>query len=339
MVLRAKYKCGDDIIPRMESKSSSSRLWKSMVKTKNMCLKSDNVAWKYTKDGVFSVKTAYKDIAGHMHDENEALWRNVWKLNVPQRMRNDGCYMSLGDAEVALKICFMLFAAALKVKNIWMRLVKPYFWPIFFSVDASQWLRVNLNKQMGLMNYDWKTSFSMACWSIWRWSNEEIFQCEKVNVDGAATNGVIPMSSCGGVIRDEQGRYVGGFVKNLGSCSCFTTELWGVVSGLEAARHYGLQRVIIEMDSLVAFNSIMKGVNDTQPGPSLLHQIHSLVNDDWEVSFLHIYREGNRAADAMAAFSHHASHDLCVLDNPPSHVISILEDDALGVGFFRACVV
>ncbi|MCI43937.1 ribonuclease H protein [Trifolium medium] len=42
------------------------------------------------------------------------------------------------------------------------------------------------------------------------------------------------VAGCGGVIRDNNGVTVlkGGFGKNLGICSAYVAELWGVLEGL-----------------------------------------------------------------------------------------------------------
>ncbi|MCI50480.1 putative ribonuclease H protein [Trifolium medium] len=45
----------------------------------------------------------------------------------------------------------------------------------------------------------------------------------KLNTNGASKEGKI--ASCGGVIRGNQGEWLGGFAKYIGSCSAFTAEL------------------------------------------------------------------------------------------------------------------
>lgn len=39
-------------------------------------------------------------------------------------------------------------------------------------------------------------------------------------------------AGCGGLIRNNEGGFLGGFVKNLGVCSVIMAELWGVCEGL-----------------------------------------------------------------------------------------------------------
>lgn len=52
----------------------------------------------------------------------------------------------------------------------------------------------------------------------------------KFNVDGACIEGVD--ASCGGLVRDDEGCWMGGFAKHVGICSSYMAELWGLLEGL-----------------------------------------------------------------------------------------------------------
>ncbi|PNY04820.1 ribonuclease H [Trifolium pratense] len=67
----------------------------------------------------------------------------------------------------------------------------------------------------------------------------------KLNTDEACKDG--HPAGCGGVIRDSNGQWCGGFAKHVGSCSAFVAELWGVLERLKYARMLGLQ--VIELTS------------------------------------------------------------------------------------------
>jgi hypothetical protein len=59
-----------------------------------------------------------------------------------------------------------------------------------------------------------------------RWSPpDHVLTC--LNSDGAAKCGDT-FAGCGGVIRDNSGKWIGGFSKALGSSNAFIVELWGV---------------------------------------------------------------------------------------------------------------
>ncbi|MCI01156.1 putative ribonuclease H protein, partial [Trifolium medium] len=42
-----------------------------------------------------------------------------------------------------------------------------------------------------------------------------------------ASKGIDGLSGCGGLVRDENGRWVAGFTRNLGTTSAYMAELWG----------------------------------------------------------------------------------------------------------------
>ncbi|KAF7833419.1 ribonuclease H [Senna tora] len=172
---------------------------------------------------------------------------------------------------------------------------------------------------------------------IVKWDKPELGWI-KINVDGACNSEHAAKAACGGVARNAQGMFVGAFTRNLGSCSVIHAELWGVLSGLEMALHYQYRKVVIEMDSLVACELIKSPLMDSHPCAALLRDIHRRCCDVGEVVFQHVFREGNRAADAMARLAHDSRLQLSFLLSPPGDIISFLDDDNRGVGTLRSCV-
>ncbi|KAF7844017.1 non-LTR retroelement reverse transcriptase-like [Senna tora] len=56
-------------------------------------------------------------------------------------------------------------------------------------------------------------------------------------------------AACGGIVRDHDGNFIVGFMRNMGCAHPFK-QLWGVYSGLVTAWQYGLFQVVVEIDSL-----------------------------------------------------------------------------------------
>lgn len=56
----------------------------------------------------------------------------------------------------------------------------------------------------------------------------------KVNTDGAS-RGNPGLATAGGVLRDGEGNWLGGFGLNIGRCTAPLVELWGVFYGLYLA--------------------------------------------------------------------------------------------------------
>jgi len=53
----------------------------------------------------------------------------------------------------------------------------------------------------------------------------------KLNTDGSV-RGNPGMAAAGGLLRDEQGRWLSGFMVNIGQSTNTVAELWGLLSGL-----------------------------------------------------------------------------------------------------------
>lgn len=54
-----------------------------------------------------------------------------------------------------------------------------------------------------------------------------------------AAKSSLGVAGCGGLLRDYNGVWIGGFAKHLGVCSTYVAELWGVLEGLNMARTFG----------------------------------------------------------------------------------------------------
>ncbi|PNX81190.1 histone H2A [Trifolium pratense] len=52
----------------------------------------------------------------------------------------------------------------------------------------------------------------------------------RLNTDGAAKVGAI--AGCGGVLRGNNVEWIFGFSKNIGICSAYVAELWGVLGSV-----------------------------------------------------------------------------------------------------------
>ncbi|MCI35838.1 ribonuclease H protein [Trifolium medium] len=69
----------------------------------------------------------------------------------------------------------------------------------------------------------------------------------KLNTDGPCKGRTA--TSCGGIIRNSRGDWLGGFAKHVGVCSAFTAELWGVLEGLKYAWSKSFK--LVELDILI----------------------------------------------------------------------------------------
>ncbi|KAF7808054.1 ribonuclease H [Senna tora] len=122
----------------------------------------------------------------------------------------------------------------------------------------------------------------------------------KVNTDGAVCRSS-RKAGCGGIIRDNYGNWIKGFVSNL---------------------------VELESDSSQAIKMIQmlrEAGSNLRP---LQHKISCLLASDWEVKATHIPRNANGCADTIAKHSLASSIGFNMLDNHPSVVVSVMLRDA-----------
>ncbi|GAU17445.1 hypothetical protein TSUD_233230 [Trifolium subterraneum] len=120
----------------------------------------------------------------------------------------------------------------------------------------------------------------------------------RLNTDGSCRdNDVI---GWGGVLRGNDGEWLGGFSKFIGQGDSFAAELWGVFEGLKLARHFNFSAVELHIDSLVVVKAITNSDNGSLRGRSLITKIKRLIDLEWEVVVHHSYSEANQYADVLA---------------------------------------
>ena len=77
----------------------------------------------------------------------------------------------------------------------------------------------------------------------------------KINVDGSLFQQT-EEAMCAGVFHDENGMWILGFGRKLGTCTSLQVELWGINITLELAWDRNLQQIIVECNNMEAMNLI-----------------------------------------------------------------------------------
>ncbi|VVA38500.1 PREDICTED: ribonuclease [Prunus dulcis] len=216
-----------------------------------------------------------------------------------------------------------LFLAALwfcwkwRCKKVFDLNFSPPPWPHIPIIHFSrEWLVANRSRNSKLPKHVLKLHWSPPC-AGWF----------KINVDGSCM-GVLGAISAGGIIRNDAGIWVKGFVTKLGSGSILEAELWGVFRGLLLTWNEGIRRIHMECDSLTAVSLINGETGTNHPLSSIIHCCKDLLLHDWECTIYHIYREQNSAADHMAHLGQNSSLGFHVIDLPPPSIVSLLANDS-----------
>ena len=106
-------------------------------------------------------------------------------------------------------------------------------------------------------------------------------------------------ASGGGLFRDHEGNWVKGYVRGIGHTNSFLAELWALRDGLNIASEMGVNNLIIELDAL-SIVLLMKNEAENIMMEPLLSDCRSLLKQIPNKRVLHIFREANQCADALA---------------------------------------
>ncbi|KAK8714046.1 hypothetical protein V6N13_149248 [Hibiscus sabdariffa] len=97
-----------------------------------------------------------------------------------------------------------------------------------------------------------------------------------------------------------------------GGVECIWPELWGIGIGLSLAWDRGFRCKMVESDCLETVRMLhSSSLNDASI--TLVRDICRLCSQDWQVSFNHVLRTGNRLADALANLADYSSFDFYIL--------------------------
>ncbi|CAN1182654.1 Putative ribonuclease H protein At1g65750 [Linum perenne] len=127
----------------------------------------------------------------------------------------------------------------------------------------------------------------------------------------------------GGMIRDDQGRFVQVFTANIGNWSIARAEMRVVVQGLQISCSIGIRKLIIQTDLMAAI-SIMQNDDTANQHAGLVAEFCELSSREWFVSIVHVYREANCGADYLANLGHSVSLGLHLFSQPDSIYVGSL---------------
>jgi ribonuclease HI len=151
----------------------------------------------------------------------------------------------------------------------------------------------------------------------------------RLNTDGASKNN--NQAGCGGIIRGNQGEWLGGFAKGVGDCSAFVAELWGVFEGLSLAKRMGFRKIELHIDSVAVVHVISARNTNNKSAWSLQLNIRKLLESDWEVQITYVYREANKCADALANEGCQLGREVVFYEDCPPYIKDLVQADVMGI--------
>ncbi|KAK8659781.1 hypothetical protein V6N13_029975 [Hibiscus sabdariffa] len=127
----------------------------------------DIPGWRWGKNRVFTVCSAYQAIHTPSTATNEPHWSKIWKLPVPQRIR---VFIAPETIDHVLRSCP-------RARRGWEAVIRPSNIDAFLSLPFSEWLQIGLTSENRFGHGDalWVTRFSVFCWIIWKRRCNAIF--------------------------------------------------------------------------------------------------------------------------------------------------------------------
>ena len=159
---------------------------------------------------------------------------------------------------------------------------------------------------------------------------------KKLNTDGSWLRGA-DRAGCGGIVRDDQGEWIAGFAKHIGSTNSFTTELWGLREGLLLCCNLNIEALVVELDAQAVVEVLKKNAYVNNVVSPILGDCRNLAARFQQIQFKHCYRQANRCADLLARMGAIQESDFISFVSPSVDIYKNFEEDLNGVYFSRMC--
>ncbi|KAL5793965.1 hypothetical protein ACOSP7_002559 [Xanthoceras sorbifolium] len=149
----------------------------------------------------------------------------------------------------------------------------------------------------------------------------------KINIDGGKDN-VTGSIYVGGVMRDNRGKWHGGFSSNKWKVQLLKQSYRQPLRVfLQLAWKSGFRCIILESDSTDSVNLLLKETNINHPLFNLISQCNLLIKGDWKCEGNHIFREDNMVADFLAGLGKNRDLGIDFHLQPPFEVSSFHDLD------------
>ncbi|KAJ4713180.1 Ribonuclease H protein [Melia azedarach] len=99
----------------------------------------------------------------------------------------------------------------------------------------------------------------------------------KLNIEGCSS-GVQGSAGAGGIIRDESGKWLLGYSKNLGTSNRLASELWALYHGLDLVLERGFRKVLVESVSHEAMKCLQQPTAYLDANRDLIQSCRDLLH-------------------------------------------------------------
>ncbi|XP_042965908.1 uncharacterized protein LOC122299590 [Carya illinoinensis] len=156
----------------------------------------------------------------------------------------------------------------------------------------------------------------------------------KLNVDGSSLGNPGQMGA-GGIIRDDKGRMMWAYAKEMEVGTNNEAELRALYYGLKYCKDLALEKIEIEVDSLLVANWLRGGRCSIWYLEDYWEEIQDILNT-LVFKVMHVFREGNAGADFLARLASEKKSATWANFNDVPHILKgILKVDKMGLYALR----
>ena len=139
----------------------------------------------------------------------------------------------------------------------------------------------------------------------------------------------------GGLIRNENGKWVKGYAISIGFATSIAVELWALRDGICLCISLKIPVVVIELDAKLVIDLLKKELGNPNGIDVMVADYREGLKEIPLVRIQHCYREANKCANALARRGALLAQDFTIFMEPPSDVAFLLSLDSAGTLYDR----
>ncbi|KAL0016946.1 hypothetical protein SO802_004015 [Lithocarpus litseifolius] len=276
--------------------------------------KGDYMNWKASKDGEFTVASAYtlaRPEEKH-RDGFKGSW--IWKINSLPRICHFLWLCHHNSAPIREKhrnrVVFENTTLNPKLHDSCLKQAIEY---VYYVGKSFRTIQVRYS------NVKWNKP--MEGWG-------------KLNSDEASL-GNLGRAGGGRLIQDHRGGWVRGYTRNIGFTTIVIAKFWALRDRLKLALQLGVDCLEVELNAKVVVNLVLSNLV-TNRDYSLLNDCRYLLSRFQQTRVNHTYREANRATDGVAKEGCMQQEEFVILFNPPTpDIVTFVNEDATSLYYVR----
>ncbi|KAK9001350.1 hypothetical protein V6N11_083136 [Hibiscus sabdariffa] len=154
----------------------------------------DTPEWRWTDTRHFTTSSAYSFLSDTDSNSTITLWKKVWALLIPQRVKSFVWITLYNHMDHILCHC-------VTARGLWARVIHPELLVEFLHISFDVWLQCNLTSTYGSTYGDrWDSWFAIYCWLLWKDRCSVVLDSDHVPREDVLARGDRLVSECVSVL-------------------------------------------------------------------------------------------------------------------------------------------